>query len=101
MSSDTLNIFFGGIGNVSTELSVEFKRCWICCRKDEYVSIGSSLPAFVMTWDHFFGDSLSTKDVKEHFKDYYSVLIENQRSFRKYFEIVPGSFLASFDSQLN
>ena len=74
MSSDTLNIFPLGIGNVSTELSVEFKPCWICRRKDEYVSMGSSLPAFVMTWDHFIRESLSTKDVKEHFTDKTSFL---------------------------
>ena len=87
MSSDTLNIFPLGIGNVSTELSVEFKPCWICRRKDEYVSMGSSVPAFVMTWDHFFGDSFGTKDVREYLKIIF-VWMENYLTFQKYFVII-------------
>ena len=78
MSSDTLKIFSLGMGNVSTELSVEFKRCWISCRKDEYVRMGSSLPAFVMTWDHFIGDSFGTKDVREYLRKYFAVSMENR-----------------------
>ena len=88
MSSDTLNIFPLGIGNVSTELSVEFKRCWICCRKDEYVSMGSSLPAFVRTWDHFIGDPFGTKDVKERFKSHFAALMKNHLVFQNHYEIV-------------
>ena len=64
-------MFPAGIGNVSNEVIVEFNRIWIRCRNDEYVSIGSSLPAFVMTWDHFFGDSFGTKDVREYLKIYF------------------------------
>ena len=52
--SETLQKFPSGIGNDSKALVVPSKCCWIFIRNDEYVDIGSSLPALVITCDHLF-----------------------------------------------